>query len=140
MTPRFETTQKQEQTLAIAVHIGAIFFPIVAPIIGLAVSKPDSFLRSHSLFRLKREIITMVIAAVFTVGYILWSIPGWVHHFQTGFKDFDLIGFLIRSVIVWLIGWLYGVWNTAEGIWLAIKALNGKWPKGATVPELTEKA
>jgi hypothetical protein len=121
--------ENKQRSLAAVMHLAAIPFAIVAPVVGIVVSKPNSFLRTHSIVRLKREIWTAVILFVIGAIYFLSSVPGWIHHFQTGFRDFDILQFLLKTAIYWVLTALYGVWNTLEGVILAVRAFNGNEPK-----------
>lgn len=125
----YEQENQKQRSLAAVMHLAAIPFPFFGPLVGIVVSKPDSFLRTHSIVRLKREIWTAVILFVIGAVYFLSSVPGWIHHFQTGFRDFDILQFLLKTAIYWILSALYGVWNTVEGVVLAVRAFNGNQPK-----------
>jgi len=122
-----EPVQQHEKSLACAMHVASIPFPWMAPIIGILVSGSLPFVKHHSWRALKGQLITVAIIGTVTVASLSYSIYNLYQDYQNGFKDFNIWPILIKSVVMWVGLFLFGLWNTVSSIIDALRALRGDW-------------
>lgn len=122
-----EPVQQHEKSLACAMHIASIPFPWMAPIVGILVSRNLPFVKHHSWRALKGQLITAAIIGTVTIASLSYSIYNLYQDYQNGFKDFDIWSILIKSVVMWVGFFLFGLWNTVASVIDALRALRGEW-------------
>jgi uncharacterized membrane protein len=118
-----------ERTMALLVHVLAIFSGLLAPLIFYLVKKDSRFVAFHSLQVLIWHAAYMV---VFIAGMlvmflsILFSLASNPHPAPSAAPPFAFFGIL---AVVWLSGICGWVVNTILGIFYATKANSGEWAK-----------
>jgi uncharacterized membrane protein len=115
----------EERKLAAAMHVGAVFFPWLAPFIGIVLSGKSRYIRFHSISSLVGEALAALFIGLVVAASLTHSIVTLYHQYQEGFRDFNLWTILIKSVAVWLGLFLFGLWNGLCSIISAVKALKG---------------
>jgi uncharacterized Tic20 family protein len=118
-----------ERTMAMLMHILAIFSGLIAPLIFYLVKKDSRFVSFHSLQVLiwhTAYMVVFVVLMIFMFVGMMFSVAAHPHPAPgeaPPFAFFGLFGF------VWL--WGMGGWllNTILGIVYAIKANNGEWAR-----------
>lgn len=118
-----------ERTMALLVHVLAIFSGFIAPLVFYLVKKDSRFVSFHSLQVLIWHSAYMI---VFFIGMIITFIimfstlathPQGQHDQAPPLAFFGLFGF------VWLWGFAGWILNVILGIVFAIKANHGEWAK-----------
>lgn len=122
-----EPVQQHEKSLACVMHVASIPFPWMAPIIGLIVSGNLPFVKHHSWRALKGQIITVAIIGTVTIASLSYSIYNLYQDYLNGFKDFNIWPILVKSAIMWIGLFLFGLWNTVSSVIDALRALRGDW-------------
>lgn len=112
---RTPTEVKADRDLATLVCIGAIFFPFLAPILGVAISKKGSATRYFSILNLIQQLVwgaLQFLVVALSLGYSLYGL------IQTGFdwKQIDWVAMMIKSVIVWAALALFQLINLISAI------------------------
>lgn len=105
-------------------HILSIWFPYASPILGWLLFRRDPFIARHCGFRLKREILELVLSAALIVANLGFSVfTAW----QSGFKPSgEQLAFgLGRMALLWLIFSLWGLFHIVGCIRGALKAFRG---------------
>ena len=124
-----EPLQSKDRSLAVAVHISSIFWPLIGPLAGLVLTKKGSFAHSHSKQALLETIVINVALfciCLISITYTLWRIS---HFIQTHWVDFHWQEFVIRFIVGWILLVVLEIVNIAISLRQALHAWQGKWPK-----------
>lgn len=113
-------------------HVATIFFPLVAPVVGIAISGKNPFLRAHASRSLKETLVLQVLIFIGMVISFTYSAVNLYHHYQEGWKHFDIWPILIKTVVVWAILGIIEIINIALALRWAQLAMKGHWPRGYT--------
>jgi len=118
-----------ERRSAGLLHLATIPAPIVAPVVALALSRRSRYLSAHALQSLYGTLaLNLMLGAALLVsfGYTLSRL--W-HHYQTDWREFSLVEFLVRFAIGWAILALLAAVNAILAVRDALRAYRGDWPK-----------
>ncbi|MBS1722193.1 MAG: DUF4870 domain-containing protein [Armatimonadetes bacterium] len=118
---------------AAAVHVSSIFWPLLGPLVGIALFHNRSrFVASHAKQALLETIVLNLL--VFTAGLVSLTYTAFriVHYVQTDWRDFAWQEFLVRFIVGWIAFWLLEFANIVVSIRQAWQAGQGKWPKRFT--------
>jgi len=118
-----------ERHFAAAMHICTIFFPLVAPVVGYAVSGKSRFLRSHSYQAIFETIILNVTLFVLGAASVVYTAITLWHYYQVHWEGFSIWPMLIRFAVGWILLAILEVVNTIYSILQATRALRGEWPR-----------
>ncbi len=129
---------QHERVLAATVNVAAIFFPYLAPIIGLVVSPKMKFVRYHAARSLLEELASAIVIGILLIASLLYSANQIRHAMEGGFdwSKVNWIGMLLKATITYVLLSIWGILNTIFNIRDAIAALNGQWP---TKPKWSER-
>ena len=117
-----------------AVHVGAIFAPILFPIGAMLFTRKKSdYVHSHARQSLVETLwlnvflgIAIVVSLSFTVAHF-WEL------YQNGFEDVNWWTELWKAagkvLISYILMWMLGFINMIVSILQALKAFQGEWPK-----------
>jgi hypothetical protein len=128
-------TTSRERAIAVLLNLGAIPFPYMGPIIGLAVGGNSKYVRFHAYRCLIEQVVATVIIGVLMVCslafsvYQLWKSGTFANGFDVSKIDWAAI--IIKGVITWLLLAIWGLWNTFNSIRDALQANSGLLPKAA---------
>jgi uncharacterized membrane protein len=122
-----EQPTQQERTLAGGVHIASIFFPWLAPIVGIVVAGKSKFIRYHAVLALTEQVILTLTIGLIMIASLSHSIYNLYQQYQEGFKDFNIWPILIKSVAIWVGFAIFGLWNSILSIFQGIRAFKGNW-------------
>jgi uncharacterized membrane protein len=119
--------ESKDRQLATAVNVGAIFFPYLAPIVGIAAFGKSQFVRFHAYRCLIEQVVMTIAIGFLMLCSVSYSLYGF---YQQGFdfQKFDWVAFLIKSVVVWLLLGLFQVLNFINSVRDASEAFQGKVP------------
>ncbi len=124
--------EQGDRTAAAAVHIGAIFAPLIVPIVAYVVTRGKrEFVAAHARQSLVETIVLNVLLGVALVCSTAYTIYRLLNYYQNDWQDFDLWEFVIRFVVGWILLGILWLINLFVSIAQAVGALNGKWPKSA---------
>lgn len=129
----FQEATPWQRRFAAVIQATSIFFPILAPVIGLAIFRKVPFVAAHALqaiygfFGVKLTLF-LVMATSFILGVV--HLIGAI---QTGFEDFSIWPTVFRMGIVLVILGLLAMINFVVSVRDCIRALNGSWPKHGKV-------
>ena len=125
--PEFD---QNERTLAAAVNVAAIFFPYVAPIVGLVVSAKMPFVRYHAARSLIEQLVSSVIIGLLMLASLIYSVWSIKNTMADGFdlSKIDWMTLLIKTAVTWVLLTIWGFINTILNVRDALEALQGKLP------------
>ena len=117
-----------------AVHVGAIFAPILFPIGAyLFARKKAVYVAAHARQSLVETLWLNVFIGLAIVISLSFTIAHVIHVYQEGLENVDWVKELlsagIKILISYLLLLLLGFINTIVSIGQAIKAYRGEWPK-----------
>lgn len=119
-----------QRRLASLMHVATIFFPLMAPVVGFAISGKNPFLRAHAVRSLKETLVLQLLIFTGMAISFAYSAINLYHHYQEGWKNFEIWPILIKTVVVWGILGIIELINIALALRWAKLASNGTWPKG----------
>lgn len=124
--------QQTDRTTAAAVHIGAIFAPLIVPIVAYVVTRNKrEFVAAHARQSLTETIVLNVLlgaAMLCSTAYTVWRL--W-NFYQNDWQDFSIWEFIVRFIVGWVLLGILWVVNLIVSIVQALQALRGKWPRSA---------
>lgn len=99
----------KERNLASGVHLAAIFFPFMGPIIGYAISS-SKYVKYHALKAIVEQVITSIIIGILMIASLSYSIYTLYQSQKDGFDlaKIDWVTMLIKGAITWV---LFAIWN-----------------------------
>lgn len=115
---------EHERLLGAAPYVASVFFPILGPLVGLVVLQQSPYAKFHSLKCLRGELIMLLITTSIIVVSLSASIYGAIQVIAHG-QPFDWVAMIVKSLVVWLLLALFGLWNTVSSILNAIRAYRG---------------
>lgn len=123
--------EQNEKHIAAACHIGGIFFPYLAPIVGLAVSwKGSRFVRVHAMQGLFEAVFLSLFTVLVLAVSLAISLPGLLELLRTRGESFEwsmVWAALVKSAVVWAGLALVGLLYTVRSVLDAMQALRGEW-------------
>jgi hypothetical protein len=124
--------EQGDRSLAAAVHAGAIFFPLLVPLVAYFVTRTSRpFVAAHARQSLVETIVLNVLigtAMVVSLGFTIWRLWG---YYQNDWQDIDWWGFALRFALWWVAMGVLWVINLVVSIRQALQALRGEWPRSA---------
>lgn len=124
--------------MAATVNIAAIFFPYIAPIVGLVVSPKMPFVRYHAARSLIEQLLASIVIGILLLASLLYSAWSIKNTMADGFdiSKIDWVTLLIKTAVTWVLMTIWGAINTILNVRDAIDALHGKLP---TKPKWTDR-
>ncbi len=120
-SPTPTTIPQHDRALAVGAHVASIFFPVIGPLVGILVTGDAPYARHHARRAFWGDIKLFAITATIIVVSLAFSIVKGIQTIQSG-EQFDWIGMIIKSVLVWLALAAFGLWNTISSALMALKA------------------
>lgn len=124
----------RDRSIAAANHIVSIFFPLMGPIIVLAISwKRSRFVAEHAIAAIFDELLMKAILLIGGAISLAFTIMKVTELIQSGGQSFswDLVWqAALKVAITWLIVLVVGIIVTIRTIWDAYLAYKGEWPDG----------
>lgn len=122
------TPTRTEGTAAASVHGASIFFPFVAPIVGLVLAGRSEFVRSHSMQALKEAILAKVLVLMAVLASACFTLYRLFTLYLNDWKGVSVGEFLFRAVIGWTVLWLFALITNVFSVRQAVRAYRGEWP------------
>lgn len=134
MEPLEKQVSKSDAGWAAGVHVASIFWPLIGPIVGLALFRTRPFVLAHAKQALLETLILNV--AVFLAGLasLTYTVFRVVHFVQTNWQDFHWQEFLLRFLIGWILFGLLEIVTIVVSVRQALGALRGDWPRQKKEP------
>lgn len=125
MMPSRETPSPSDRRLAAAVHLGAVFFPFMAPIVGLVLAGRSRYIRFHAFSSLIAQVLLTALIVTITIislGHSLWSA---YETWRTG-AEIQWLTILLKPLVLWLAFGLFSLINTIGELKRIPKTMNGE--------------
>ena len=120
-----ENAPSSDRKLAAAVHLGAVFFPFMAPIVGLVLAGRSRYVRFHALTSLIGQVLlsTLIITiTIISLGHSIWSA---YETWRTG-AEIQWLAILLKPLALWLAFGLFSLINTLGELRRIPKTINGE--------------
>ena len=126
--------EQKEKLGGAAVHVGAIFAPILFPIGAMLFTRKKSqYVYSHARQSLVETLWLNVFLGIAIITSLSFTIAHFYELYQNGFEDVEWWSELgkaaLKAAISWILMWILGLINTVVSIVQALKAYQGEWPK-----------
>lgn len=139
MTDQRKASHSQAM-LATAMHLLSIPSPWLAPLVGILLSQRGSYLKYHSWRAFYEQVFAFLFVVLVWIVSISISIWQFKHAAETHFQQIDWVGILFKSAATFALLWLFGIWNTINGLLDAARAAGGTdWGRGKWLDRMAQK-
>ncbi|MCE2939477.1 MAG: hypothetical protein ACK5UR_08820 [Armatimonadota bacterium] len=135
-------TNRDHRTLAALIHYAGIPFPWMGAIVGyfVAMATGNQYARYHAARAFLGEVAALMVTATVIIISLIMSIPSAQLVLQGQWDQIDWVAMLVKSVVVWLMLALFGLWNTVSSIIQGTRALRQEeWGKNRGLDRLALK-